>query len=207
MADYFASCSGGMPEAPLIDWALRRAPQSGTFIDVGAHVGTWAITAGLYGYDVLAFEASPTNAQLCSEGITESSLSGYASCHPLALSGYRGRARLTAPYADGGGGSIELTFENPAIDQTVLVSRLDDQWSDLDSHPSWIKIDVEGSELGVLEGGVNLIRRYAPWIMFECWADERGQRREDLFRYLNDTLDYGVTPTTWPEMYVAEPRG
>jgi hypothetical protein len=68
-----------------------------------------------------------------------------------------------------------------------------------------LKIDVEGAELDVLRGGRNTIERDRPKILFECWADERGQRKEELFRYLREELRYKVEPTTWNEMYVADP--
>jgi len=38
----------------------------------------------------------------------------------------------------------------------------------------FIKLDVEGQELNVLNGGVNTILKYRPIIFFECWAIDSG---------------------------------
>lgn len=49
----------------------------------------------------------------------------------------------------------------------VKLERLDDVLPS-DALPKLIKIDVEGAELSVIEGGVNTIVRAKPYIIFEC---------------------------------------
>jgi len=48
----------------------------------------------------------------------------------------------------------------------------------------FLKIDVEGGELGVFEGGANTLQRNAPVVVFECGiggADQFGTKPEDVF--------------------------
>jgi len=49
---------------------------------------------------------------------------------------------------------------------------------------AFVKIDVEGGELGVLQGGVETIRRNSPVVVFECGiggADQFGVKPEEVF--------------------------
>lgn len=58
---------------------------------------------------------------------------------------------------------------------------------------AFLKIDVEGGELGVLRGGRDTIRRCRPVIVFECGlggADSYGSRPEDLYDFV--TADLGL---------------
>ena len=61
---------------------------------------------------------------------------------------------------------------------------------------SFIKIDVEGAELGVLKGAVSTIRRDMPFIVFEHGigaADLYGTRPEDLFELLHAKCDLDIS--------------
>lgn len=51
----------------------------------------------------------------------------------------------------------------------------------------FIKIDVEGAELGVLKGGINLLKKYQPVVVFEHGlgaADHYGTQPEEVFELL-----------------------
>ena len=57
-----------------------------------------------------------------------------------------------------------------------------------------IKVDVEGAELGLLEGATKILRKYKPLIIFETGmggSDVYGTTPEKLFAYLKDH-DYGI---------------
>jgi len=56
---YFAR-HGGAPEAPLIDWATQFIALDETFVDIGAHVGTWTQHFALKCKQVHAFEPQQT---------------------------------------------------------------------------------------------------------------------------------------------------
>jgi FkbM family methyltransferase len=208
MLRHFRSCPGGTPEAPLIDWAWQTYGQPGfQFIDIGSHVGSWALPFAMAGMEVIAFEANTVIADLLSNAS-----GGMLEVHDVALGDHPHVAQLTAPGIDGGMASIVLKFNGP-IDMPVAVMVLDDY----DFEPRIMKIDVEGAELDVLRGAAQTIRRHQPIIFFECWPTERGQRIEELFAYVLElgytTRQAPVVPPwlagtgagAWPEMWVATP--
>jgi FkbM family methyltransferase len=199
MLRHFRSCPGGTPEAPLIDSAWNMYGQPGKqFIDIGAHVGSWALPFAGAGMEVEAFEANPVIADLLSHAAYDAA--GIVRVHDVALGDHPHVARLTAPGADGGMGSIVIRYGGP-VDRWVPVMTLDDY----DFEPALMKIDVEGAELDVLRGAEQTIRRHKPVIFFECWADERGQRINELFAYVLE-LGYHTEAATWPEMWIATPN-
>jgi FkbM family methyltransferase len=90
-----------------------------------------------------------------------------------ALSGLRERAGLE-PYADG--------LQRIGVD----VVRLDDV-IDEDLPVAFLKIDVEGAEVGVLRGAQQLLRRHRPTVVFEHGiggADVYGDTSEELWDVL-----------------------
>lgn len=197
---YFAS-SGGVPEASLVTWAETLLPKGKIFIDVGAHVGTWCIPIACAGHHVVAFEAQPWLAKLCNAGFALNGLS--PRCIATAMSDKHKTMTLTAPHEDGGGGSIVRKFDHAVITSEVQCKTIDDA---LAFRPpvGLIKIDVEGAELDVLRGAKRTLAMHRPKIIFECWQDERGQRKEELFEYLV-SIDYKPVRTTWNETWIADP--
>ena len=201
MASHFRTCAGGTPEAPLIDWAWQRYGRPGDlFLDIGSHVGSWALPFALAGMRVMAFEPNPSIYDLLQQAATDNELS-YEELQLVnaAVGEDFSTARLTAPGIDGGMASIVLNYNLP-LSENVDVIPLDP----LCLAPSLMKVDVEGAELDVLRGAKKTIEDCEPVIFFECWEDERGQRIEELFGYV-ESIGYRAERTFWPEMWVAEP--
>ena len=200
---YWERC-GGAPEAPLIEWMAGLLPEHSSVIDCGAHVGDWAITLAMKGHDVLAFEPQPWLARLCAAGVALNGLDDLCEVCDFGLSDHAGFLELEALYEDGGGGSLVVkSGPASALRMHVEVRRLD---SISLGALSLMKLDVEGAELDVLRGAIETIHKHRPKLAFECWDDERGQRKEALFAFLHDELRYKTSKTTWPEFWVADPR-
>lgn len=75
---------------------------------------------------------------------------------------------------------------------TVQVKRLDDLVS---SPVHYIKIDVEGAEMGVFRGAERIIREHRPVLMFEHGlnaADYYGTKPEDVFDFLSGYEIFGL---------------
>jgi FkbM family methyltransferase len=61
---------------------------------------------------------------------------------------------------------------------------------------AFIKIDVEGGELGVFRGGVNTLRRNRPVVVFECGvggADYFGSTPQEIFNFLAEEANLKVS--------------
>jgi FkbM family methyltransferase len=107
-------------------------------------------------------------------------------CHFRGLDGWSGLRR--SPLVSDSRGEPEYI--------TVQVSTLDAELAD--AMPSVIKIDVEGAELAVLEGGRSLLARSRPVVIFEHQADAAalyGARSETAWDLL-DGLGYRVFAIT-----------
>lgn len=137
-------------------------------IDVGAHIGTFAITLwkkSQPGGTVIAFEANPKTFELLEHNIAQNSSAIKAVCcgvsdtkGPLYLKD-RGTRKETNSGADylvtEKSGDADLVIELVAIDD-VIEGRVD-----------LIKIDVEGMETSVLKSAERTIDKYQPLIYTE----------------------------------------
>jgi FkbM family methyltransferase len=107
-------------------------------------------------------------------------------CHFRKLDGWSGLRR--SPQIDDERGDPEYL--------TVEVSTLDEELTGV--RPSVIKIDVEGAELAVLEGGRSILTQARPAVIFEHVADAAalyGARPEALWDLLGD-LGYEIFAVT-----------
>ncbi len=76
-------------------------------------------------------------------------------------------------------GTLSLLESTGQYQGTVQIIRIDDLNLDgLD----FLKIDVEGMEIDVLEGASNSIDRYRPW----CWVEYHKVERSKLVSYFNE---------------------
>lgn len=140
-------------------------------LDIGANRGlfTWPLLRCCT--VVHAFEPNPAMAGILRRRFAAAKRSGRFHLHQLALSNRTGEAALHLPInADGnvryGDASLEAgpCGEGPVAAITVPVWRLDE----LEIPPvGFIKIDVEGHDLAVVEGGIELIERDRPTLMIE----------------------------------------
>jgi FkbM family methyltransferase len=115
-------------------------------------------------------------------------------CHFKRLEGWSGLRR--SPEISDAEGEPEYI--------TVDVSTLDAEVAEL--RPSVIKIDVEGNELGVLEGGREVLSRARPLVIFEHVAGAAelyGSRPEALWDLLAG-LDYEIFAVTGDGPYARQ---
>ena len=148
-------------------WALETfVPGGGTAIDVGANDGVFAFAFSALVDRVEAFEPNPDYARFARR-----MLRSRGCVHEVALSNKAGAAEFVVPISEDGtvlhlGGSLRLS---PASQVKVL--RFDVAVRTLDSYKFQdvrvIKIDVEGSEMDVLEGGRETIRHHRPALIVE----------------------------------------
>lgn len=136
-------------------------------LDVGANTGKYAYRLSALLPKVYAFEPDPALAAKINRALPRN-----VEVHAAAISNKCGVARLMFPVVAGHRvtaiSSIEpgvLSATTPTMSIEVPTIRLDD----FGLEPiGFIKIDVEGHELSVLEGAVELIARERPIIMVEA---------------------------------------
>lgn len=142
----------------------------GTFVDVGANVGTTTLAALEAGFSkVIACEPMRSSFRILRANLALNGVDDSVVPLELALSNRAGNATL-----DAAGGSRKARVLARANDrprgrsQEVRLARLDDLVGDGVLDPDQVDLlfmDVEGHECHVLEGGAGLLRAEIPLIM------------------------------------------
>jgi len=162
-------------------------------VDVGAHIGSFVSL--LYRFapegSHVAFEPSREKSQWLRRNFPG------VVVHELAVGDVAGC------------GIFEENIENPGFSRLrdegsdpitnagydVTVCRLDDVLGHLD-RMDLLKLDIEGHELRALKGGMNIIRRLKPAIVFECGTldelEKSGVDRREIFEFITVTLGYRI---------------
>lgn len=174
------------PVAPLVALARRLLRPGARVLDLGAHVGGFALTAAALGGEVVAVEASPRNVALLRAAVLRN---GFTRLH--VVHGAVGDRVGTVDFScHGPWGHVACAATGmpalpvPAVRVADLLAQVG--WSGVD----FIKMDIEGSEVRAVAGMRDLLRRDdAPPLFFES------NRHTLAF--------YGASP----EMLKAELRG
>lgn len=150
------------------------AKGGGTYVDVGANVGLTIIpTAQNPDVDVIGFEPDPVNFRYLSRNVAANCTHGNVTLHRLAA--FREATELTFELSPdnlgnhsirpGARGGIRNELARDTI--TVEARRLDDIVA-VKRGPVAVKIDTEGAESFVIEGGPNLLSE-ARLLFTEVW--------------------------------------
>jgi len=160
----------------------RELRKGGDFVDVGAHIGMYAVRAAceLRGRGrVLAFEPNlNARAQL----VENLALNGCnnAVVVAVAAAAAAGRAYLHVPASDDPSfSSLEAGRFAEGEPLHVDTTTVDDVVSEHGLHPSVVKIDVEGGELDVLRGTARTLAGARPALLVEV-SEESGREVERL---------------------------
>lgn len=171
------------PELKFVDQFARPGTVA---VDIGANHGVYAHAlsraVGPQGR-VLAYEPQPKLAAYVRAGTARA---GNVTVHEAGVGSSRGTLELTVPLRDGRPETGWATLRDnagPGDRHTVQIRVLDEELADVT--PSFIKIDVEGFELSVVEGARQVLDRARPVTMIEIeyrWAGESAGKTLQLMR-------------------------
>jgi FkbM family methyltransferase len=160
--------------------------------DIGANIGYNSLMFSDYG-PVYAFE--PLFHKIVQLNIDNNTLKHKMHLVPIALSNKKEDVNMYFPVKtkkgerNYGGSSIHFSNElDPETKINVPCFKLDDIYKGV---VSFIKIDVEGHELQVLEGGKNVISKYLPTILIEL-IDYKNSKVPLFLRklgYINEPIE------------------
>lgn len=164
-------------------------------IDVGGNKGIHTIPMSRKvapSGKVIVFEGNPEMAMRLKNNIEQKNLAQYCEIHSMAVSSYDGETEfVVALDYPGYSGIKERVYDKPNMRlQKIRVTchQLDTVLSHL-NRCDFIKIDVEGGEYDVLQGGRNLIDKFKPVITFECGVKSYG--------------NYGVKPENIADFFLS----
>lgn len=180
-----------------LEWAiLRKYAADGIepiFIDIGANMGLRSLLPLSMGLHCILFEPNGELRDFTTELFALNELGGYELAN-VCLGNRVGTAAfyLSAnPYMsslDSGWAADQGTSRKIEVPMTTL-----DDWMagrpELSQRAALLKIDVEGAELGVLEGGRQYIARLRPPVI--CEVDGNPARRGPIWDYCS-SLGYGI---------------
>ena len=142
----------------LLDAIKSKLPAEGTFWDIGSNIGLYSLYAAkvLKGKgNVVAFEPENRAFARINENFTKNGLNNFKA-HPFALSDEEGEFELTVAESFGDGNHSLMSKKNYIQGGTsykVPVFKGDDAREKNNIPvPSFVKIDVEGAEIKVLQG-------------------------------------------------------
>lgn len=179
----------------MTDEIIRRCVKPGDVcIDVGCHRGEIM--------DLLlkqsdgphwGFEPIPSFAEFLRAKYPATSQVHIQEC---ALAETRGSARFQyVQNAPAYSGLKRRTYavDNPAIEEIEVSVRTLDSFLPEMPRVDFLKIDVEGAELGVLRGGLNLLQTRRPLVIFECGlgaSDHYGTEPTDIHTFFTRDCGY-----------------
>ena len=161
-------------------------------IDIGAHIGTVSVPLAKK-YKVIAFEPNPASLRFLKHN---AELNGvFLDARGKGLADVSGRARVLERMGNAGANSLVPGAE-------VEVSTLDNEVQEA----NFIKIDVEGMELNVLEGGKELMARARPAIYFEINLSALRARGVSLSSLDSFFFERGYRLYVWDKKFYALPN-
>jgi FkbM family methyltransferase len=204
----------GVYERSLIDWAKQFVTPDSTFVDVGAHIGSWTLLMSKLANQVVAFEPQRMRYyQLCGN-ISVNDLSNVRALnYALANPEKRNSTMVIHKFGvDTGCSTLREDVKNRSVlegtpvsgTETIDIKCLDDFEID---KISLMKIDVEGFELEVLQGALRTLQRCKPFIIIELWSgDWFKESRETTIQWLRDH-DYHVGGISgYADYYICSPK-
>jgi len=192
-------------------------PMNCSVIDVGANVGNHTIFYAKYTWAkrIYPFEPNPKARNLLCRNIASNGdfrASIETEQMHLGIGSRTSRLELVRPDLNNLGATQLRPIQNES-GEAVDCRRLDDL--QFEGHIAFIKIDVEGMEMDVLDGGDNIISKFRPIISIEISANHEAKfwewvrsRRYQVISVFADYLHvktYMAAPTAFVSVDSAKP--
>ncbi len=148
--------AAGHHQRETLELLRHFVTKQSTVVDIGAHVGTLAVPLATWAAQAIAFEPAPETYALLCRNVEQNNV--VVDARNKGLSRASGHATLVS--RDHGNAGSQTLHTGVG---SLVISTLDEEVA----HADVIKIDTEGMELEVLEGGSALIARSRPVVLFE----------------------------------------
>jgi FkbM family methyltransferase len=158
------------------------------FLDIGAHVGTWSLRLHKNFEQIFAFEPNPETFGYLKANLRTNKVKN-VKVSPLAFSNIEGYVKFVVHENRPASSSMtdDVNAEDPVTSefmaQTVTLDRWvkDNDISDIDL----VKIDTEGAEVEVIEGGIETFRKFRPCCCIETHRLSSVNKVRELLGFLD----------------------
>tara|TARA_Y100000385_G_C12888106_1_gene548751 strand:+ start:121 stop:828 length:708 start_codon:yes stop_codon:yes gene_type:complete len=160
-------------------FSLKYASRSKVALDIGAHVGLWAVDMANHFKELICFEPIKESRECLIKNMADRNITNYR-IHKCALGSKSGTVKLNTNDDNSGNPFIDKNGDEEAQMKTLDMfgfAKID-----------LIKIDVEGFELEVLKGGEHTIKMCKPIIVLET-KDKHYERYGTNFREILSWLE------------------
>lgn len=169
---YYAPRPPYILEPEVVALTTLLLPNNGVFFDIGSnwgfHTAAVALRQGFKG-KIHTFEVNPPTIALAKNIFAELGILGKpVTLHPHGLSHTAGTTTLGGAGRTGDSSTVQVgRADGLGGGVTAEIKRLDDLKLD---KPDFIKLDVEGHELEVLQGAEQTLTTARPLVVFESWS-------------------------------------
>jgi FkbM family methyltransferase len=166
--DNYIEAIGNNFEPSMVDLFRALISPNDIVADIGANIGMTAILFSKLAQKVIAFEPSPTTFNILNTNISTSRANNVTT-ENIGLGQKDATTSITFSKNNRSGAFVsEVTnLETGHITEEINIKTLDHFFPDNGITPSFLKIDVEGFEKNVIEGGRRLLERCRPTVVME----------------------------------------
>jgi FkbM family methyltransferase len=163
----------------------------GTVVDIGAHIGLFSLFAlrVLQANRIISVEPDPANFELLAKNISANHLED-ATLINVAIAGESGDRRIYVNQSNNGGHSFYRRGGSSRPVRAVSLAELFK--SSGISECSLLKVDCEGAEMEIFEGGSDELLRNVSAISLEYHLDAYAPERLEKFRMRMERLGFNL---------------
>ena len=136
--------------------------------DIGANIGLTAILFSSLAQKVFAFEPSPSTYRILLDNFARANVTNVKPIN-LGLGAKQESLPITFARNNRSGGTVsnKIKFNKDHVTEEIQLDTLDRYFADYEIKPNFLKIDVEGFEQYVIEGGRRFLENNKPIVVLE----------------------------------------
>jgi FkbM family methyltransferase len=166
--DEYLDAMGDTFEPHMVELFRALIGPDDIVVDIGANIGLTAILFSSLVHKVFAFEPSPSTYRILLGNLTKANVTNV---EPINLGLGAKRESLTITFArsnrSGGYVSNKIKPNRDHVTEEIKLDTLDHYFADCENKPNFLKLDVEGFEQSVIEGGRRFLEHNRPVVVLE----------------------------------------
>jgi len=166
--DEYLNVVGDNFEADIVSIFQKLINTDDVVFDIGANIGMTSLAFHQMSSKVYSFEPSPSTFDILEKNVKRAKVDNIE-LYNIGLGNENTDMTITFSENNRSGGFVSNTtkLERGHITENIKIKKLDDFVNTIEDIPTFIKIDVEGFERQVIEGGLSTLLKYHPIVFME----------------------------------------